>query len=413
MHKKTNKTWLSPWGFVESQIIAWGLVIVGFILNIVFGNFDFYLLSSPYNIFFGAFIIALILGSFFFRKNRFVLWFSGIHFSVSLIVALTTLCIIMGLTPQETTPLNGKDFFSILGFRSITSSWAFVIIYLFTLISLGVLIVRKKPSLKLRGWVFYLNHIGLWIVLFFSGLGYADLEKYIMYVNQGEIQWRVYDSNNQVKELPIAIELHNFTMEEHIPKLAIINRQTGKAQPESKPNYYQIDTNNKEASIDGYNIILKKYIHNAIRNSDTSFREVPMKGSCPAALVEVRDNKNVLINKGWVSCGSMAQLLMTLNIDSKLALLMTPAEPKSFISEIDVYTKESEHKKAKVEVNKPLSIGSWKVYQYGYDNQMGKLSSYSSFELVYDPWLNFVYIGIAFLALGNFLLVLFGKKYNK
>ncbi|EGK05806.1 hypothetical protein [Dysgonomonas mossii] len=56
-----------------------------------------------------------------------------------------------------------------------------------------------------------------------------------------------------------------------------------------------------------------------------------------------------------------------------------------------------------------MRIGSWTIYQYGYDNQAGRLSSYSSMELVYDPWVIPVYIGFIFIALGSIALIWNGR----
>ncbi len=65
---------------------------------------------------------------------------------------------------------------------------------------------------------------------------------------------------------------------------------------------------------------------------------------------------------------------------------------------------------AQIEVNKPLRVGSWMIYQYGYDNAAGSLSSYSSFELVYDPWLIPIYIGVVLLMLGALCMVVQGRS---
>ena len=50
------------------------------------------------------------------------------------------------------------------------------------------------------------------------------------------------------------------------------------------------------------------------------------------------------------------------------------------------------------------------LYQYGYDNDAGKLSTYSSIELVYDPWLIPVYIGIIMFMLGSFCMLWAGNS---
>ena len=51
-------------------------------------------------------------------------------------------------------------------------------------------------------------------------------------------------------------------------------------------------------------------------------------------------------------------------------------------------------------MNRPFAIEGWKIYQLSYNEQMGKWSNLSVFELVKDPWLPVVYIGIFMLLLG-------------
>ena len=78
--------------------------------------------------------------------------------------------------------------------------------------------------------------------------------------------------------------------------------------------------------------------------------------------------------------------------------------PKRFASEIVVRTKGGEAKHAVVDVNKPVRIGGWKIYQYGYDTQKGAESQMSILELVRDPWLPAVYTGIFLMPLGALLM---------
>ena len=83
--------------------------------------------------------------------------------------------------------------------------------------------------------------------------------------------------------------------------------------------------------------------------------------------------------------------------------------PKRFTSDISVYTEDGKNLRGTVEVNKPLKVNGWKIYQYGYDNMMGSKSSYSVFLLVKDPWLPAVYIGIFLMLAGALCLI--GMKY--
>lgn len=81
--------------------------------------------------------------------------------------------------------------------------------------------------------------------------------------------------------------------------------------------------------------------------------------------------------------------------------------PKRFASDVSLYTQDGKHVRGTVEVNKPLKINGWKIYQYGYDVQLGPESKYSVFLLVRDPWLPAVYAGIFLMLAGALCLMLF------
>jgi cytochrome c biogenesis protein ResB len=75
-----------------------------------------------------------------------------------------------------------------------------------------------------------------------------------------------------------------------------------------------------------------------------------------------------------------------------------------------VYSQKGAAKDALIEVNKPVSMDGWKIYQLSYDTAMGKWSRYSVFELVKDPWLPAVYTGIAMLLAGALFLFISSPK---
>ena len=75
-------------------------------------------------------------------------------------------------------------------------------------------------------------------------------------------------------------------------------------------------------------------------------------------------------------------------------------KPKRFASDIQVMTQSGQHIDATIDVNKPIEVEGWKIYQYGYDTQMGSMSQTSILELISDPWLPLVYAGIYMLLAG-------------
>lgn len=407
-----KKIWQHPWGYPESVAIVLGIILVGFLLQLTIGSFSFYLLTSPVNYIIGALMIVLCAASMFFKKNRFIAWFSGVSLSVTLILALLVLSLILGLTPQTSqidTP-DTSNVFILLGFDRMTRTWAFVLVYFITLLSLGCLIARRLRAFNWRDYGFYFNHMGLWIVFFAAGLGYADIERYVMHVTEGETEWRVFDEKHNMIELPIAIHLIDFDMEEYPPKLTIIDRETGEAQPVKRPEFYQLDPKNMHAKLGDWLIQVDEYIHEAVRTSDSTYREVPMPGSTPAARIKAVHSQTGEQHRGWVCGGNQAQLYMTLPLSEQFAVVMTQTEPKRYMSDVEVYTQDGREKKGVLEVNKPLQIGHWTVYQYGYDDAMARLSSYSSIELVRDPWKNTVYLGFLLIALGTIAMIWNGKS---
>jgi hypothetical protein len=80
--------------------------------------------------------------------------------------------------------------------------------------------------------------------------------------------------------------------------------------------------------------------------------------------------------------------------------------PKRYASEIQILTKSGKNIETTIDVNKPYEVDGWKIYQYGYDTQMGAQSQISILELVSDPWLPFVYTGFYMMLAGAVLMTL-------
>lgn len=84
--------------------------------------------------------------------------------------------------------------------------------------------------------------------------------------------------------------------------------------------------------------------------------------------------------------------------------------PKRFASDVQVLTKSGKNISATIDVNKPLEVEGWKIYQYGYDTAAGKDSEISIFELVSDPWLPVVYAGIGMMLAGAVCMFVTGGR---
>lgn len=63
-----------------------------------------------------------------------------------------------------------------------------------------------------------------------------------------------------------------------------------------------------------------------------------------------------------------------------------------------------------ISVNHPAKVGSWWIYQSGYDTSKGAESGYSIFSCVYDPWIRPVTIALWMFLAAGLAMVFFGMK---
>lgn len=279
--------WTKPWTLKEGFLLGGGLIIAGLMLQWSVGPVVWDAFAWPVNAIVLACFMLLIASIYALRKRVY-----AFRFAASCQAALPALCyavaltIVMGLTRQTT---GGSGLSNMLAF------WPFVLIYVYLALILGLVALRRLLHLQRlsRDLPFLLNHLGLFIALTTATLGNADMQRLKMVAMVGQPEWRAADQQGNIHELPLAIELKRFIMEEYA---------------------------------DG--------------------------------------------------------------------------SPRRFASDIQILTQQGGNMLATVDVNKPVEAVGWKIYQYGYDTRLGAMSPTSIFELVSDPWLPAVYVGIFMMLAG-------------
>ena len=104
--------------------------------------------------------------------------------------------------------------------------------------------------------------------------------------------------------------------------------------------------------------------------------------------------------------GTIKQMPIAIELKKFIMETYEDGKPKRFASEIQIQTKSGKNIETIVDVNKPYEVDGWKIYQYGYDTQMGVQSQISILELVSDPWLPLVYAGFYMMLAGAVLMTL-------
>lgn len=393
------------WGYPMSFKITTAIIILGFFIQIV-SNSKVPNIVFPNNIIFGiTFIIISIISHIFLRNTKIFKSLSSIPASISAIVGVTILVGFMGSIPQ-----NGKSentIIHLLGLDLVTSSWAFILISLYLLFILALVCIQRTVPFKIKNLGFIFSHLGLWICLFAGSLGSGDLQRLSMDLEEKQITWKAHDSKGTYYELPLAIKLLDFSIENFEPKIAIIDNLTGVMCEEEKPFTVMISDSLK-CKLQHYDIEVIKYLPYSGRIGDM-YSPVRDFGSSPSVKVKVTNKENISVI-GWVTCGSFNMLPESLTIDENFSLVMTVPEVKKFSSVVTIFTPDGEKINTTLEVNKPITVNSWKIYQLSYDEKMGKYSTKSTLELIKDPWQKVVYLGIFMMMIGAVFMFMMGNK---
>lgn len=419
MENSSRKIWEQPWGYIEGFIVAAGILLAGILLQLSLGNIELSLFAFPVNIFIGAlFLAGLLVVHFAAGRNRTVRWLSGVYSTIPALALLILLCVILGVLPQFPADtarghLPPNLAFS-MGWHAMTTSWPFVLLCFYTLFILGLGTLKHTRQKQTRRDVgFYLNHAGLFIALLGGILGSADMERLTMTVQEGQVEWRGTTWAGETRELPVALQLDTFLIDEYEPKLVVIETATGKMLPTSRPESYMFEGTGKSARLAGVTIEILDYLpHAAIFRDSTFLNVVPMMMEGATTAVKVRATKPGMEQavEGWVSNGSYIFPHSLLPIDDETSVAMPMQEVRRFTSHVTAYTEEGLSKNAVIEVNKPLRLEDWVIYQYSYDDSKGRYSDTSVFELVRDPWLKVVYTGIFMLLAGALFIFIAGPK---
>ena len=404
-HKQRN-LWESPWGYVESFIIGLGLLFAGFALEITTPNLSGFSIVFPYNLYILiAFCLVLITANKWLGDFQIVRWLSKVPAAITSICLVTFMVLIMGIIPQtqsEITIVNN------LGLNHITTNWAFILIIILFLSNLGLVTIKRIIQFNSSNIGFILNHFGLFLALTAGLLGSGDLQRLTITTQENIPSWIAKDELNNNIELPFAFFLKDFKAEEYAPKLALVDNNTGDLYHNDGKNLYLIE-DNKSYIFGDYNITVNQYLETSgrIGNKYAFVNEV---GSPPAALVEVYHIQSDTTITGWISCGSFSKQPQSLKINEQLSLVMTIPEVKKFSSDLTILTRDEEKINVVIEVNKPYKFRGWKIYQYSYDDKLGKWSDISVLELVRDPWLPIIYIGIFMMIGGAFYMFWVGNN---
>ena len=452
--------WGKNFSFREGAAIGCGLLATGALLQAATGSIDWQVVAWPVNgVLLGFFLAALVVMHLLRRKVYFFNWLSHSSSAIMSMVFTVGVTVVLGLIAQSTSVSADVPWF-----RKITSSWPFVMIYVWLAISLGLTILRRcVQKWNLRNVFFMLNHLGLFIVLMTATLGNADMQRLKMTVGVASLGYgpqslaqNELSQEGEMVDMDFALVLNKFSIEQYPAKLVVID-STGKVVTESGKYFAdaqydgrvntQYEVRHPEAEpteSDGarhpeaepkdlleWDIRITEELQTAAKievpdpedTLKTIVKYVPMQlehqsaiyeGGAYAVYVIATNVVTGETREGWVSCGSFLPFSFSiLPLDSGRSIAMPEREPKRYVSDVTLYVRDGNDAVClgdrTIEVNHPLDVNGWKIYQTGYEEQLGAASRYSIFEVVRDPWLPLVYLGIFMMLAGALSLFLTSK----
>jgi len=408
-NENSRKTWKHPWSYREGTIITVAMIVLGFALQMVSGGSVLRLTGFPWNLISGiVFLGLLVLLFFFLKKHPAIKWLGSIKAALPAILGFTFLVLLMGFVKQDVQSNN--NLVQLLGLNHLVKTWPFILINLYLMILLGIVTMKRLTPFNLKNAGFFLNHFGLFLVLFSTALGSSDIRRLTMDCYENQTESRVADENGTLTELPLSIKLLNFDIEEFRPKVAIIDNKSGEIVTEK--GHQKLELLDRDAfDLSQYHLDVDTFFTSSGRVGE-NYYPVNEPGSSPSARVKVTNLTDKSVTSGWICSGSYVMQPEALRLNENHSLIMLPAEPKKFSSEVSIITKDGESQTVVIEVNRPFKIDGWTIYQLGYNTEMGRWSDLSVLQLMRDPWLPAVYTGIFLMMAGAIFLFIFGKPKN-
>jgi hypothetical protein len=408
-NENNRKTWTHPWSYREGTIITGGILAIGFAIQAAGGGTILRFAGFPWNMISGLLFLAVLVTVFvLWQKHPVVKWLGGVKAALPAILGFTLLVLLMGFVKQDIEPQSAVS--RVFGLTHLVHTWPFILINVYLLVLLAIVTLRRLTPFNLKNLGFFLNHFGLFMVLFSTALGNSDMQRLSMNCYEKQTEWRAIDTSGKIVEMPIAIQLIKFNIDEFRPKVTIIDNQSGQiVEHKGTAPLGLLDQN--EFDLMNYRVVVEQFLETSGKVGDAYFA-VNEPGSAPSAKVRVTDRDSKKEISGWICSGSYAHRPEVLKLNDNYSLVMLPAEPRKYSSELNIQTKSGKNITTTIEVNQPFKIDGWTIYQLGYNEEMGRWSNLSVLELVRDPWLPVVYFGIFLMMGGAAFLFITGKPKN-
>jgi hypothetical protein len=322
-------------------------------------------------------------------------WYDRPACIVSL-ASLLVMSLLFGLIRQDAST---DGFWGVLGYTDMTSSWTFNFFLIHFMTVMGLKSIDDVWHWKKRNLSVIVFHVAVLAVLASGIFGSGDKIRVKIATTVGKpVQTGVSNGNQQV-ELPFVLRLTDFTLEEYPPRIHRVTENL------LSKEFVVVEGENNEGVLGSWQVEYLEYLDMAGRlHPDSAYISMQHVGATTAVLVKATHSETRQEVRGWISCGSHIFDGSALSLPDGSSLVMPRRGVKKYLSSVELESKEGK-KHLEIAVNHPATIGSWKIYQSGYDSDRGRWSTLSLLECVKDAWYMPVYVALwLILAAGVWML---------
>lgn len=303
-------------------------------------------------------------------------WYDRPACIVSL-ASLLVLSLLFGLVRQDAST---DGLWGMLGFTEMTSSWIFNFFLVHFMTVMGLKSIDDLWHWKKHSPTVTVFHVAVFVVLVSGIFGSGDKIRVKVVATIGNpVQFGVSDDKQRV-ELPFMLRLTDFTLEEYPPRIHRVSENL------LSKEFVVVEEENNEGLLGSWQVECLEYLDMAGRlHPDSAYVAMQHVGATTAVYIKAFHQETHQMVEGWVSCGSHIFDGSVLDLPDGSALVMPRREVKKYLSSVELVTNEGK-KEMEIAVNHPATVGSWKVYQSGYDSDRGRWSTLSVLECVKDAW---------------------------
>jgi len=395
-------TWIVRHAWQAAAICQLVVIALGFIYQLLGGRIA---VPFPWN--WGALLFLIVVAGalgIIYRRTPGLCWFSGAPFAVTIITLVAAIGLLGTLIVQEP---ERADALAKLGLRALFTSPPFAAAIALMLCHLAATIGRRLATPR-RGQIgFLLNHVGLLLVILGMFAGAAQFIKLILSIHEGETVQQGVDERGTMHDISGTVALNKFEIEKFPPKLIAAEFTGMKEKTISDSDWV---ATGRHFKVYGTEIYVEQYLPIAFPGDHGEWVATASHG-LPAALLRITVGGKQ--KKAWVTSGitSLGIIPQSAEIDPLHAVGLEEAQPKAFRSHLTITPSGGSPHAALLEVNQPVKLGDWQLYQSSYEQTMG--GRVSIIQAVRDPALPMVYFGLIMMGLGAFVALWITPAYRR